>query len=138
LSGILCGLLATAAALIIGLWPVSISLESAAVAATILATYLALAFGYWTFLNLNITSLRIRILREILRCPSGISRGDLLERYSSEEFLRHRLARLANARQMICRDGRWRLESPTLLLLARTMAALRVLALPAHARRSEN
>jgi len=74
----------------------------------------------------------------VIRAPSGISRGDLLGRYSSEEFLRRRLARLANARQMSCIDGQWRLESPTLLLLAQTMGALRVLALPAHARRDGN
>lgn len=97
-------------------------------------TYFALAFGYWAFLNLNITSLRIRMLREMLQSSGAISRSELTARYSADEFLRRRLERLEASRQMSCRDGRWRLESRTLLMLARTMEALRALVLPASAR----
>ena len=57
-------------------------------------TYVALAFGFWAFLNLNMTSLRIRMLRELLHSERGMARAELLGRYSPEEFLRRRIARL--------------------------------------------
>jgi hypothetical protein len=134
IAGILSGLAATAAGAAFGLAPAYTPGRSLPVLAMTLATYLALAFGYWTFVNLNITSLRIRVLREILGSDDGISRSELLTRYSAEEFLRRRLERLKHIRQMSCTNGYWRLESPTLLVLAQTMAALRLLVLPSKAR----
>jgi hypothetical protein len=97
-----------------------------------LVTYLALAFGYWAFVNLNITSLRIRMLREILNSSDGISQADLVAEYSPEEFLRRRLARLKNAGQLSYDGDRWRLESGNLLVLARTLDAFRAVLLPAR------
>jgi len=131
-AGALCGLLVTA--LCTALDSTSAGIALAADWAVAILTYFALAFGYWAFLNLNITSLRIRILREILQSSGGVSRDELTARYSADEFLRRRLERLETGRQMSCRDGRWRLESRTLLVLARTMEALRALVLPASAR----
>ena len=127
-AGALCGLLVTA--LCTALDSTSAGIALAADWAVAILTY----FAYWAFLNLNITSLRIRILREILQSSGGVSRDELTARYSADEFLRRRLERLETGRQMSCRDGRWRLESRTLLVLARTMEALRALVLPASAR----
>lgn len=98
-----------------------------------LATYVAFAFGYWAFLNVNISGLRVRTLREVLHSPAGISRTELMERYSSKEFLSGRLDRLERGNQLSHRDGRWRLEKKTLLVVARLMEAARALALPARA-----
>jgi hypothetical protein len=100
-----------------------------------LATYLALAFGYWTFVNMNITSLRIRMLREILRSGDGISQTELMANYSYEEFLRRRLERLNNAGQLSFRDERWRLESRNLLIIARILETFRAVLLPSGLRR---
>jgi len=132
-AGFLFGLFATAASAFLSIAPAQPTGDLLSTWTIVLATYLALAFGYWAFLNLNITSLRIRLLRELLACPQGTSRSDLMARYSSEEFLRRRLMRLENGRQMTCVDGQWRLESRTLLLLAQTFALLRFIALPARA-----
>jgi len=66
-AGALCGLLVTA--LCTALDSTSAGIALAADWAVAILTYFALAFGYWAFLNLNITSLRIRILREFCNLP---------------------------------------------------------------------
>jgi hypothetical protein len=132
-AGALLGLAATA--LCIGLNLDAPSLADA-VATWIMSvvTYLALAFGYWGFLNLNITSLRIRILREILSGRDGLPRAALVAGYTDQEFLHRRLERLAAGRQVSYANGRYRLESHTLLFLARFLTLLRIILLPEHAR----
>ncbi len=99
-----------------------------------LITFLMLAFNFWMFLNLNITSLRIRILRELSSEGSGLTLSALRERYSSDEILGRRLARLERSKQMVRIDDRWHLRSPTLVLLVAIMECLRFMALPERAR----
>ena len=94
------------------------------------ATYLALAFGFWTFLNLNITSLRIRILRELLRAGGSIALSEMPMLYTGAERLRRRLKRLENGGQIMRQDGRWRIKSWQVLAIARCVEALRSLVLP--------
>jgi len=77
-AGVLCGLAATATCTVLG----PTSPHRFASAATAILTYLPLACGYWTFLNLNITSLRVRMLREILDHGGAISRSELLASYT--------------------------------------------------------
>jgi hypothetical protein len=89
------------------------------------ATYLALAFGYWEISNLNITSLRIRILRQLLRAGGSIALADMPVLYSGAERLRRRLERLENGGQIMRKDGRWRLRSWQVLAIARCVEALR-------------
>ena len=134
LEGLASGLAATIAATFIAL-TASEAGPAAPVWLVAVATYLALSFCFWAFLNLNITSLRIRMLREILRSSDGISRSDLTARYSADEFLRRRLDRLAQGKQLSFTGDRWRLESRTLLLLAQFLAAVRFLVLSEAERR---
>lgn len=89
------------------------------------ATYFALAFGFWAFLNLNITSLRIRILRELLRAGGSIALSDMPAVYTPAERLNRRLERLAKGGQITCEDGRWLLRSWQVLAIARGVKALR-------------
>jgi hypothetical protein len=100
------------------------------------ATYMALAFGFWAFLNLNITSMRIRILRELLRAGGSIASSDMPVLYTGAERLRRRLERLENGGQIMRDDGRWRLRSWQVLAIARCVEAWRSLILPrcAHER----
>jgi hypothetical protein len=93
--------------------------------ATLVLTYVALAFGFWAFLNLNMTSLRIRMLRELLHSRSGMSRAELFDRYSTEEFLRRRLTRLERSGDLALVDGRYRLGSQKLLYVDRCLKILR-------------
>jgi len=103
-----------------------------AIGVAVMVTYLALAFCFWTFLNLNVTSLRIRILRELLAAGGSISLGELAARYSDDEFLGRRLVRLEAAKQLRFSQGRWYLQSRPLLVLARTMDAARFVILPSQ------
>lgn len=94
------------------------------------ATYLALAFGFWAFLNLNITSMRIRILRQLLRAGGRMGLSDMAVSYTLAERLRRRLERLAKGGQIMCEDGRWRLRSWQVLAIARCVEAWRGFILP--------
>jgi hypothetical protein len=89
------------------------------------ATYLALAFGFWAFLNLNITSIRIRLLRQLLRAGGRMPLSDMAVFYTPAERLRRRLERLEKGGQIRCNDGRWRLRSWQVLAIARCVDAWR-------------
>jgi hypothetical protein len=88
-------------------------------------TYVALAFGFWAFLNLNMTSLRIRMLRELLHSEQGMARAELLDRYSPEEFLRRRLVRLECSGDLALSDGQYSLGSRKLLYVDYCLKLLR-------------
>jgi len=127
--GVLCGLIVTIGVL----WETTtLTLEAAPAWLMVLLTYAALSFGFWAFLNLNLTSLRIRIIREMLHMEGGISRDDLMRRYSPEEFLRRRLERLEHSSKQLTRleSGRWGLRSRTLLSVAQIMGVARVIVMP--------
>ena len=89
------------------------------------STYLVLAFGFWAFLNLNITSMRIRILRELLRAGGHMALSDMAVSYTPAERLRRRLERLEKGGQIACEDGRWRLRSWQVLAIARCVETWR-------------
>ena len=97
-------------------------------------TYLALAFGFWAFLNLNITSLRIRILRELFRAGGSIALSDMPVLYTGAERLRRRLERLEKGGQIVRKAGRWRLRSWQVLAIARCVEAWRSLILASRDR----
>ncbi len=132
--GLLCGLIVSVFTAASGLGPDATRGSAVPVLAVTVLTYLALAWGYWAFLNLNITSLRVRILREILNAKTAILRTELLKRYSPDEFLRRRLERLERSGQIRKQNQRWLLTSGTLHAFARFMGVLRTLVLPARAR----
>jgi hypothetical protein len=90
-----------------------------------LLTYLTLSFCYWASVNLNITSLRIRLMRELLKQKKGLSTENLLQRYSPEELINRRIQRLVTAKQLKQHEGKWILISQHLLLLAYLLAFLR-------------
>lgn len=133
-AGVVCGLAATIGLVGYAMTSAPFSEQGGPVWTILVLTYIALAFGYWTFLNLNLTSVRIRIIRELLHRPNGASRAELLQQYSAEEFLQRRLERLhVGSNQFSYSDGRWRLRKRTLLFVALTLRALRMLIIPKRA-----
>ena len=96
-----------------------------------LLTYLALSFCFFAFLNLNTTSVRVRIVRELLRQKEGgLSTDTLMSRYSPQEFMKRRMKRLEESGQIIMRDGKWVLRSRRLLVFVVVSSALRRLIIP--------
>lgn len=126
LSGIAAGLAAT---LVLSAWGLaqmaSAAGDVAALAIFDAITYLALAYGYFNFVNLNMTALRIRLLLELLEAPDGITRSDLRRIYDADELTRRRIDRLLIQRHIIECDGRYRCGASGLLSLARTITALK-------------
>lgn len=131
-GGFLCGLAVTVALILLGLAKLTPNyVESADVLLVGSLTYLALAYGFWAFLNLAITSLRIRVLREMLRAGGSTNMAELLRRYAPVERLGRRLERLKNGKQICLERDRWRLNSYHVLTIARSMEMLRRIVLPA-------
>ena len=62
---------------------------------------LSLGFCYFTFVNLNYTSLRIRLLREFISHEGELALPDILKKYSMQIILESRLTRLVNAGELL-------------------------------------
>ena len=93
--------------------------------------YLDLAFGYWAFLNLNLTSLRIRVLKEISGAPGGtLPQATLAQRYDDREMVERRLARLEAAGQVVRLGERYVLKAQWLVRLANFIRLLRRVIIP--------
>lgn len=136
--GFLLGLF-TAAVIVAANEPAAISAgDLTGLWATFGLTYVALAFGFWAFLNLNMTSLRIRMLRELLHSRHGMARTELLGRYSPEEFLRRRLARLERSGDLALSGGHYCLGSRKLLYLDHCLKILRAIIFAGTARKQED
>jgi hypothetical protein len=136
ICGFLSGLATTAVILVVN---ISLSATVDEIAGSWLAlvlTYIALSFGFWAFLNLNMTSLRIRVIREMLHAGGAMTQPELLHRYSPNEFLRRRLTRLVRLGQLRLQDGRYYLESRKLLYASYGIDFLRAVILTGAARKS--
>jgi hypothetical protein len=92
-----------------------------------IGTYLALSFCFWTFLNLNVASLRIRVMRDLLQSGGTAAVSDVLRAYSDAERLQRRLVRLSNGGQIELVNGNWRLRSSLILSLARCIDLIRAI-----------
>jgi hypothetical protein len=96
-------------------------------------TALAL-YGAWWFIFLNFTqglesSLRIRLLNEVLAHGGRIDRATLLARYNDSALLGLRLARMEEAGAVVLRDGRLFVASTGLRLIAGVFRTLKRLLL---------
>ncbi len=134
-----CGLAATAAISLAAL----IRLQSGwadglALAGINLAACLALAFGYFNFINLNIASLRIRMLQELADAGGCLPAERLTGLYNTETVIAVRIDRLARGGHLIERDGRYYSGKWQFLLVARTFDLLRWAILGHSANRSSH
>jgi hypothetical protein len=84
-----------------------------------LLTYLALAFGYFNFVNLTIASLRIRLLEEILDAGGELSAGRLRAAYNADSVSDLRLARLLRGGHLVERNGRLVIGRRRFMIVAR-------------------
>lgn len=80
--------------------------------------YTAFSYGYFHFININIASLRIRILHEIGNSPEGLLKEEILNRYSAKQVIENRLRRLMDSNQLIEKNGYYFLgKNRTFLIL---------------------
>ena len=89
-------------------------------------TYVSLGFGFFVFVNLNIASIRLRVLREILE--SGTQRvtiDTLLSLYDAKEMVQSRITRLVQGGHLVERKGRYYTGKLIFLIIARIMDFLK-------------
>lgn len=90
-----------------------------------LLTYLALAFGYFNFVNLTVASLRIRLLEEIGEAGGALPAATLKAAYNSSEVVAIRLQRLVQGGHLVEKDGRLHTGRLPFLIVARIFDGLR-------------
>jgi hypothetical protein len=76
-----------------------------------LGAYACLGFVFFNVINANISSLRIRMVKEYLaRYPGFLADAELMRRYNAEEMLTARLERLLAGGQIALKAGRYHPE----------------------------
>jgi len=94
-------------------------------------SYAFLGFLFFNVINLNISSLRIRMLKEFLaQHPRPLPDDRLRAKYNVRDMLTARLERLAGGRQIELRDGRYYSRRGTVVLIGHFFAGLRAFLLP--------
>lgn len=125
-GGFLPGLVATLAATMVPLlYQGAAGEDIAALAAMNFLAYVALAYGYFNFVNLNIASLRIRMLLEMQEAGGSLRREQLLGLYNTDSVIEYRIARLLRGGHLVERGGRFYNGRRRFLLLGRTFDMLR-------------
>lgn len=89
-----------------------------------LLTYLALAFGYFNFVNLTVASLRIRLLEEIREAGGALAADSLKATYNSREVVALRLQRLIQGGHLVEKNGRLHSGRLPFLIVARIFDVL--------------
>jgi hypothetical protein len=90
-----------------------------------LAGYLALAFGYFNFVNLTIASLRIRMLEELQDAGGSLPRESMLAMYNTDHVIALRISRLLRGGHLVEREGRFYSGKMRFLLVGRVYNLLR-------------
>jgi hypothetical protein len=90
-----------------------------------LLTYLALAFGYFNFVNLTVASLRIRLLEELLEAGGMLPADALMAAYDSRQVVAIRLERLIRGGHLVENAGRLHIGRLPFLIVARIFDGLR-------------
>ncbi len=104
--------------------------DRVALSAMHLMAFACLGFILFNVVNANVSSLRIRMLKEYLaRDPVPLDDKDMFLRYPAREILEGRLDRLQSGGQIEARDGRFRVSGRLVIAVGRFFAALRALLL---------
>ncbi len=95
-----------------------------------LLIYACFGFCFFNVISANVSSLRLRMLKELLALdPQPMADAVLRKRYSAQEMVLSRLARLEGGGQIECRSDRYYLRKSGVSLIGRFFAGLRQLLL---------
>ncbi len=94
-----------------------------------LIIYGSLGYCYFHFINLGITARRIRILRELYVSGEGLSLNELLKLYNAGDMIDKRLDRLLGSGQIVCKDNKYHIGKPVMLLISKTIVAMKLVIL---------
>jgi len=94
--------------------------------------YVCFGFCFFNMINANVSSLRVRMLKEYLsHDPKPLPDAIIFQRYPAREILQARIARLRSGRQIYLSAGRYYVRRGIVILIGRFFAALRRLLLRA-------
>lgn len=125
------GMAVTAIVLIVLLWQCPLSAVDR-IGYLLLHTmgYACLGFGLFNVINANVSSLRVRMLKEYLAVdPVPLSDATMFTRYPAGEILAARLTRLETGGQIYVNNGRYYPREGGVALIGRFFAVLRRLLL---------
>lgn len=105
--------------------PVLFLMGPGAILTSNLIIYILLGYCYFHFVNMSETARRIRILLELKAAPEGLSLREILERYNSRDIIESRLARLVSNGQVVCRNGKYYIGNPAMLIIAGSTAVVK-------------
>lgn len=88
-------------------------------------TFVVLAFGYLNLVQMNLSSLRLRVAHELIDAPEGMPVGELFAKYDGRAIVDARLARLSSGRQIVLRDGRYYRRLSVVYLIAVAMDTMK-------------
>lgn len=95
-----------------------------------LLTYACFGFIFFNMISANISSLRVRMLKEYLaRGPAPLADAELYAKYPAADMVSARLARLEAGGQILARDGRYYLRGRGVAMIGAFFAGLRSLLL---------
>lgn len=124
--GVLAGLVATLLASGIALSSLKMpSADSTALALLNVGTYFGLAYGYIGYVGLNLTSLRIHVLKLLWEQGGSLSRQDLLSRYNNTGVAAERIDALIRGGYLTQRDGRLFTGKRTVVMIAALWEVMR-------------
>lgn len=84
-------------------------------------------YGYYALINLNLTSIRIRILKEIIKAGGALDVATLEQGYSHETMLQDRLGRLTSMGQLKMVDGCYCIDGTFWLYVAQIIERVKCL-----------
>lgn len=130
IGGFVLGLLAVAALSVAALARMEASVQDSVGLLSLNAMgYLAFAFGYFNFVNLNIASLRIRAVQELWLAGGAMEKERLRSMHSTESVIALRLERLTRGGHLVEKEGRFHIGKSRFLLVGRLFDFLRRLIL---------
>ena len=94
-----------------------------------LASFAALGYCHFHFVNLGETARRIRLLRELKIAGGALSHAELVARYGAREVVERRLARLVGTGQIVRRGDRYYAAGSAVAAMAACMLRLKKLLL---------
>ncbi len=90
------------------------------------ALYGCLAYLFFTAINIGESSIRVRILREVLKGGSSISEKSLLQAYDEQTIVQSRLDRMLKKGLLVRQGDRYILRSRGLLAMASIFRGLKI------------
>ena len=91
-----------------------------------LMIYSFLGLGYFAFINVAVSALRIRILTELMRSRDGLTINEILNHYNTAEIVQRRVLKLGNNGQIQLINNRYHVQKSITLFMVIILELLRV------------